>query len=240
MMDKSCSSFIGLYPMPQRYGLTIGECAKLFNDEYGIGCDLEVVPMSGYRREMFFSDTALEWVSPSPAIPTAETCFTYNCSCIFEGTNVSEGRGTAKPFSFIGAPWINAENLAQRMNGKGLPGVYFRSHYFTPVYGMSSTSFATSKYRDELCRGLEIHVIDKKSFRPIKTGITLLFEIRDKYSAFEFLPPYAYSKHPMIDYNTGNTYVREGKYSLEKVLQIYEEESKAFREIKSKYHIYGA
>ena len=229
MLDVSCKSFIGLYPMPQRYGLTIGECALLFNED--IKCNLKVVKMEGYRRNMYFEDTGLNWILPSPNIPTPDSCFTFNCSCIFEGTNVSEGRGTTKPFSFVGAPWIDGDKLADKLNNLSLPGVYFRPHYFTPMRYHPTLS----KYVDELCGGVEIHVLDRHAFKPIKTGITMLYTIRDMYkNIFSFTAPYKEGGRHMIDYNTGNTYIREEKYKLAEVLEIYDMESKEFRKKHSK------
>jgi len=238
MLESSCASFIGLYPIPQRYGLTIGECALLFNNEYGINCDLKIIAMSGYKRDMYFCETALQWVLPSPNIPTIETCLTFNCTCIFEGTNISEGRGTTKPFSFIGAPWLKAEEFAEKMNDKELLGVHFRPHYFSPVFAATKKSFGEAKYKDELCGGVEIHVVDKFSFKPIETALNLLFEIRDNYEQFEFLPPYTEKGRHMIDYNTGSAHIREGTQSLSEALASYKKDSAEFSKIKTKYHLY--
>ncbi|MCL2216245.1 MAG: DUF1343 domain-containing protein [Defluviitaleaceae bacterium] len=227
-------SFIGMYPMPQRYGLTIGECARLFNEEYGINCDLTVVAMDGYARGMYFEDTGVPWIVPSPNIPTVDACFAFNCSCVFEGTNVSEGRGTTKPFSFVGAPWIDAPKLADALNSAGLSGVVFRPHYFSPmIYHPTLT-----KYGGELCAGVEIHVINRAAFRPVHTGITMLYAIRDLFGELEFSPPHQPGAKYMIDCNTGNTYIREWKHSLNEVLQLYESDSVAFACVKEKYHLY--
>ena len=235
MLDPSCKSFIGLYPIPQRYGLTIGECAKLFNTEYGINCNLTVIPMEGYSRNMYFEDTGASWVLPSPNIPTVDTCFTYNATCIFEGTNVSEGRGTTKPFHFVGAPWLNADELADTLNAYNLPGVYFRPHYFTPIPYLP----AGAKYAGELCGGVEVHVLDRDAFRCVQTGMTMLYTIRKMGGAnFKFTPPYHEKGKHMIDYNTGGTFIREEKYSLEEVILLCERESAEFTHIKRKYEIY--
>jgi uncharacterized protein YbbC (DUF1343 family) len=235
ILDVSCKSFIGLYPIPQRYGLTIGECAKLFNAEYSINCDLTVVPMENYQRDMYYEETGVPWVLPSPNIPVIDTCFTYNATCIFEGTNVSEGRGTAKPFHFIGAPWLNGDSLADALNARALPGVHFRPHYFTPLPYLP----AGAKYAGELCGGVEVHVLDRNIYRPVETGLTMLFTIREVGGGnFTFTPPYHEKGKHMIDYNTGGTYIREGKYSLEEVVELYSRESAEFTKIKSKYEIY--
>jgi len=238
ILNMEYASFVGLYPIPYRHGLTMGECAKLFNEEYGIGCDLEVITMSGYTREMYFSDTGLSWILPSPNIPTPETCFTFCASCVFEGTNVSEGRGTNKPFTFIGAPWIDSDKLTDHMNALNLPGVYFRNNYFTPVYVSGETMFARAKHRDELCRGVEIHVTDKKLFKPVKSGLSLLYAIRDMHKEFKFAEPYSEGALASIDRLTGDSYIGEGKYSLDQVMTIYEKDSAEFIKTKAKYHLY--
>ena len=235
ILDLSCKSFIGLYPIPQRYGLTLAECARLFNKEYDINCNLTVIPMEGYRRGMYFEDTGVPWVFPSPNIPTVDTCFTFNCTCIFEGTNVSEGRGTVKPFSMIGAAYIDGSKLADKLNSLGLPGVMFRPQYFTPLVYFPGMS----KSAGELCGGVEVHVTCRDAFRPVKTGVTMLYTIKDIYGEkFSFNPPYRDGGLHMIDYNTGGSYIREGKLSLEEVLARYEKESREFAALKAQYHLY--
>jgi uncharacterized protein YbbC (DUF1343 family) len=229
ILNPDFRSFIGYYPIPQRYGLTIGECALMFNQEFGIGCDLTVVPMENYRRAMYFGDTGLFWVLPSPGLPSAESCILYPGTCVFEGTNVSEGRGTAKPFQAIGAPWIDAERLARRMNAMKLPGAFFRPHYFTP---------SASKHAGEHCKGVEVHCTDRDVFDPVAAGITLLFVIREDYPEFAFLPPGHEGRKPMIDLNTGSGDIRLGKKSLEDILDGYARDSSKFAVLKQEYHIY--
>jgi len=234
MLDVSCKSFIGLYPIPQRYGLTIGECAKLFNQEYNIGCRLEVIPMTGWHRHFYFEDTGVNWVLPSPNIPTVDSCFTFNCTCIFEGTNISEGRGTTKPFSFVGAPWLNAYKLADRLNNYNLPSVHFRPQYFTPLPYHPTLS----KYAGELCQGIEVHVLNRDDFLPAKTGLTMLYTIKEMSgSQFKWMKPFTENSRHMIDYNTGNVHVREGR-GLDEILQMADEDSQQFIKIKTKYHMY--
>ena len=235
IVEPGCSSFIGLYPIPTRYGMTIGELALLFNTEYGINCDLTVVPMEGYRRDMYFEETGLQWVLPSPNIPTVDSCFTFNATCIFEGTNVSEGRGTTKPFSFVGAPWLSAEKLAEALNAHNLPGVYFRPHYFTPMpYHPKDCKHAGAN-----CGGVEVHVLDRNTFRPQRTSVAMLYTVRDlSGDNFKFTPPWGKAGRHMLDLNTGSNYVRENLYSLEEVAARYESESAGFAEMKTKYHLY--
>ena len=134
MLVPGYESFVGQYQIPMRHGMTIGELARLFNDEFGIGADLEVVPMEGWRREMYFDATGLPWVMPSPNMPTVDTAVVYPGSVLFEGTNVSEGRGTTRPFEIVGAPWVMAERFAEEMNRAGLPGVMFRPVVFEPTF----------------------------------------------------------------------------------------------------------
>jgi len=234
LLEDSCRSFIGLYPIPQRYGLTIGECAQLFNAEYSINCDLTVVEMQNYHRNMFYDETGLPWVLPSPNIPMADTCFTYNATCIFEGTNISEGRGTTRPFDFVGAPWLDGFRLADVLNQLALPGVFFRPHYFTPLPYLSSGS----KYAGELCGGVEVHVLDRLTFCPVQTGVMMLYTIRKMYSnRFAFTPPYRKGGLHMIDYNTGGAYIREG-LGTEEVMARYTNDSAIFTKLKHKYELY--
>ncbi|KAJ49313.1 uncharacterized protein YbbC (DUF1343 family) [Clostridium tetanomorphum] len=230
ILDVNYKSFIGLYPITQRYGLTIGELAILFNEEFRIGCNLKVIKMEGWSRHMYFQDTKLPWIMPSPNMPTIDTALVYNGTCVFEGTNISEGRGTTKPFQIIGAPWLNPYKIAEEMNEIMLPGVKFRPIYFTPTF---------SKYTDVLCRGVEIHVTDIKKFKPVITGISLLYKIKEvSKDKFEFTPPYIKNGKQMIDYNTGGSYIRENKITLEEINLMWKEDAMKFKKIKEKYHVY--
>ena len=149
ILDEAYSSFIGLYPIVQRHGMTVGEIARLFNTEFGINCDLTVIKMANYDRTSYYDDTNLPWVTPSPNMPTVKTAVVYTATCLFEGTNVSEGRGTTTPFELIGAPWLNSEQLARELNGLNIEGVYFRPQWFTPTF---------SKYAGTLCGGVYVHI----------------------------------------------------------------------------------
>ncbi|WP_040214031.1 exo-beta-N-acetylmuramidase NamZ family protein [Clostridium polynesiense] len=230
LIEEGFTSFIGLYPIPQRYGLTIGELAMLFNEEFGINCHLTVIPMDGWRREMYFEDTDLPWIMPSPNMPTLNTALVYNGTCIFEGTNISEGRGTTKPFEIVGAPWIDAHELSRKMNLENLPGVKFRPVYFTPTF---------SKHKDVMCGGVELIINDKESFKPVLTGVTLLEKIKSSdEEKFCFLEAYSKSGRPMIDYNTGSSLIRKGILTPLECYRRWLEETKHFKAIKEKYHIY--
>lgn len=230
ILDVNYKSFIGLYPITQRYGLTIGELALLFNKEFKIGCDLRAIKMEGWERDMYFEDTNLPWIMPSPNIPTIDTALIYSGTCIFEGTNISEGRGTTKPFEIIGAPWLNPYKIAEEINAMNLPGVRFRPVYFTPTF---------SKHKGDLCKGVQIHITNRKEFKPVRTGLSLLFKIKEQSKdKFEFSPPYTeFGKH-MIDYNTGGSSVREGKATLQQLISIWDEDRRKFTNIKEAYHIY--
>lgn len=230
ILDLEYKSFVGLYPITQRYGLTIGELAKLFNEEFKIGCDLAVIPMENWNRDMYYDETGLPFIWPSPNMPTIETELVYSGTTIFEGTNISEGRGTTKPFETIGAPWLNAYKLSDAMNEMGLDGVYFRPVCFTPTF---------SKQQGLLCRGVQLHVTDRNIFKPVKTGVSLFYKVREQScSNFEIIPPYSKNGKNFIDYLTGNSYVRENKYDLNTVLEMWQKEALKFTNIKKKYEIY--
>ncbi len=177
------SSFVGLYAYPLRHGMTIGELARLFNDQFlDKKARLTVVPMEGWIRSAYFDATGLPWVPPSPNIPTVDTAVVYPGQVFIEGTNVSEGRGTTKPFEFFGAPWINGHALAARLNGLGLPGVAFREQGFIPVF---------SKFKGRLCGGCQIHVTDRRSYRPLETTLHILAALKALYPKdFAFHPDY--------------------------------------------------
>jgi uncharacterized protein YbbC (DUF1343 family) len=230
LIQEGYTSFVGLHPIPYRYGLTIGETALLFQNEFDISCDLMVIPMLGWTRQMYYEDTGLPWILPSPNMPTVDTAVVYNSTCIFEGTNISEGRGTTKPFEFVGAPWLDANLLAMRMNAIGLEGILFRPAYFTPTF---------SKHFNTLCKGVQLHITDRSSFCAVKTGLFLLEEVK-RYSQdrFDYTKPYSEKGKPMIDYNTGSDYVRTHDFSAKDLYDEWALESAAFRERKIKYHLY--
>ncbi len=169
VLDPAFRSFVGAYPLCVRYGLTAGELAMMVNREQKLGCRLTVIPCEGWRREMLFDDTGLLWMAPSPGIPHFETALLYPGTCFFEGTNVSEGRGTACPFEMIGAPFLDGVRLARYMNEQRLPGVIFTAARFTP---------SVSKWKGEACEGVTLHVSDARALRPVRTGLALLYAIR--------------------------------------------------------------
>ncbi len=229
ILDLNYRSFVGYYPLVQRYGLTIGELAHMFNEAYEINCDLEVIKMTGYDRTKDYRDLDHPWVLPSPNIPQMDSTYTYLATCYFEGTNLSEGRGTTTPFNVIGAPWLKSKEVIKQLNEKKLPGVQFRRMFFTPTF---------SKHKDELCEGIELYITDKKVFKPIKTGFTMLYLISEMHEEFKFLPPYKEGMNPMIDLLIGDCFIRTKSLSLDEILEKLEEDSKTFKQVKGKYHIY--
>src|SRR5262249_52921295 len=147
---------------------TIGEMARLFNGQFGINCDLTVIPLEGWTRGLWFDDTDVPFVPASPNLPTLDALTLYPGTCLIEGTNISEGRGTARPFEYIGAPYIHAEQLAQALNRLDLPGVRFRPVYFVPTF---------SKYQGELCSGVHVYVTDRDQLRPVEVGLHIIQQI---------------------------------------------------------------
>ena len=169
-LDETLSSLVGEYAIPLRYGLTIGEFARYINAEKNFGCDLTVIPCQGWKRGMWFDETGLPWVLPSPNLPTSvESTLHYTASCNFEGTNISEGRGTTRPFELVGAPFLDNRELEARLNSYGLPGVHFRRCCFTPTF---------EKHKGERCFGVQLHLTDRNIYRPVQTGLYLFHTIR--------------------------------------------------------------
>jgi uncharacterized protein YbbC (DUF1343 family) len=203
MLLRGFESFVGLFPIPMRHGMTIGELANLFNRDFGIGADLTVVPMQGWRRDMYGDSTGLDWVLPSPNIPTVDSAVVYPGTVLFEGTNVSEGRGTTKPFEILGAPWVSAERFADAMTRLDLPGVRFRPVVFEPTF---------HKHAKTACGGCQIHVRDRVAFRPVETGVALLdaFRASDPSRFLWRDPPYEYEHEKMpIDILAGSAELRQ-------------------------------
>lgn len=168
--EDEFSSFVGMFPLPARHGMTTGELARYFNKTFQLNCDLVVIPMRGWRRSMWWDDTGLPWVIPSPNMPTVSTATVYPGMCLLEGTNMSEGRGTTHPFEIFGAPWLDPFRLAERLNSIGLPGVRFRPHYFMPTF---------QKHAGKVCGGAELHVTVRGEFEPYRTGLWIVKVARD-------------------------------------------------------------
>ena len=203
MLEPGYESFVGLYRMPMRHGMTVGELARLFNEHHRIGAKLEIVPMEGWSREMYWDDTGLPWVLPSPNMPTLDTAVVYPGTVLFEGTMLSEGRGTTRPFELIGAPWIDGDPFAARMNAVGLKGIHFRPAIFEPTF---------QKHARTTCGGCQIHVTSRDEFAPVKAGVSLLREFYGAApNAFKWRdPPYEYEHDKMpIDILAGSPSLRE-------------------------------
>ena len=183
--DPRFASFVGLFPLPIRHGLTIGEHAAYMNETHGFGCDLTVIPMEGWRRPMRWADTGLPWVAPSPNMPTTDTALVYPGGCLLEGTNLSEGRGTTRPFELVGAPYLDGDRLAAALGRQGLPGVRFRPVAFEPSF---------HKWQGRRCGGVQVHVTDAERFRPFATYVALIAEARRQGGArFRWKrPPYEF------------------------------------------------
>jgi uncharacterized protein YbbC (DUF1343 family) len=185
LLNPEFRSFVGLHPIPVRHGRTIGELAQQFQEEQFRNCKLTILPMKGWHRDMWFDDTGLPWVMPSPNMPALATATVYPGMCLLEGTNISEGRGTTQPFEIFGAPFIDAESLCQELNGLKLPGVFFRENYFQPTF---------HKFAGQICGGAQLHVIDRSIFQPFRTGVEVIKRIRHRYpDQFQWRqPPYEY------------------------------------------------
>jgi uncharacterized protein YbbC (DUF1343 family) len=212
-VDPGAESFVGLGSIPVRHGMTIGELARLLaagipwgGERFArpIDCELEVIPMVGWRRRDCFDETGLPWVMPSPNMPTLATAFVYPGLCLIEGTNVSEGRGTTRPFEIIGAPFVDGYRLAERLADYDLPGVHFRPLSFRPTF---------HKFAGKSCGGIQLHVTDRNTFRPYRTGVAIVRELWTAGGdAFAWrTEPYEFVSHrPAIDLLAGGDGVRLG------------------------------
>jgi uncharacterized protein YbbC (DUF1343 family) len=185
VLDSSYKSFVGMHPIPVRHARTIGELAQQFHDEAFLSGRLSILPMKNWARAMWFDQTGLPWVMPSPNMPTLDTAAVYPGMCLLEGTNISEGRGTTRPFEIFGAPFVDVEALCRELNALQLPGIFFRENYFEPTF---------QKFAGQLCGGAQLHVTDRESFRPFETGVQIIRCLRRMYGdSFQWRkPPYEY------------------------------------------------
>jgi len=231
-----CASFVGRYPIPMRHGLTTGELACLFNKEYGIGCDLDVIPMQGWNRSMNFADTGLPWIAPSPNLPTPAAAMVYPGQVLWEGTNVSEGRGTTQPFELFGAPFIDSEKILAVLNGGQLPGAVLRPVAFEPTF---------NKWKGKLCNGFQVHIIDPSIFKPYITTLKLIQAVRHCHrDRFEWMPPpyeYEFDRQP-IDLIIGDKEIRrrlENNDPINDIEQSWQDDLNTFIELSRQYHLYA-
>lgn len=185
------------YELPVVLGLTVGELARYCNEEHGVNADLEVVPLENWDRDIWFDETGLPWVQPSPNMPTPTTAVVYPGTCFFEGTNLSEGRGTTKPFELVGAPWIDAQDWSDQLNGFGLSGVGFRPAYFTPMF---------SKHERKDIEGVQVHVLDRDAVDPVQVGLTMLISAFTTYAECEWL---GYENGYFVDKLAGGAHLRK-------------------------------
>jgi uncharacterized protein YbbC (DUF1343 family) len=231
VLDPAFASFVGLYPIPIRYGLSIGELARLFNDAFGIHAQLQVVPMQGWQRAWYWEDTGLPWVPPSPNMPTPDTAIVYPGTCFLEGTNLSEGRGTAKPFEQVGAPFVDGWRLAEHLNGVDLPGVRFRPVHFCP---------SASKYAGEVCQGVQLHVLERTVFQAVRTGFEILAAVRQLWpEQFAWRLPQGGIHN--FDRLAGTDQIRlalEQGMSVAALLASWEEELEKFKKLRQPYLLY--
>ena len=227
VLRKDFESFVGLHPIPLRHGLTCGELATWMNKTRGIGCDLEIIECRGWRRSMRWSDTGLPWVAPSPNLPTPVSCLVYPGMVLLEGTNLSEGRGTTKPFEYFGAPYLNIERLVDLLGQEHLDGVMIRPCHFEPTF---------QKYAGTMCAGGQLHVTDPATFQPVRTAITILRAARE-LAPREFSwskPPYEYEENLMpIDLIWGHNGLRhriDDGATVDEVLEGVQEDLDTFKE----------
>ncbi|MEL6544636.1 MAG: DUF1343 domain-containing protein [Myxococcota bacterium] len=234
-IEAGLESFVGLYSVPQRHGMTVGELAHLYRDHFGIDCELEVIPCEGWSRAQLFDQTDLPWVMPSPNMPTVETALVYPGMCLLEGTSVSEGRGTTRPFELFGAPYVDGGALARALHAMELPGLRCRPCAFTPTF---------DKYTGELCRGVQLHVTDRDAFLPYRTGIAVLAAMKAFYpgefswrkEAYEFRDDV-----PAIDLLTGSAEIRlaiDDEKSLDEIMALNDFALDGFESARDKARLY--
>jgi uncharacterized protein YbbC (DUF1343 family) len=235
LVGEKYRSFVGLYPLPNRHGLTAGELARLLNDTQGFGAELEVVRCEGLTRDMWWSDTARAFIPPSPNMPTPDTALVYPGMCLAEGTNVSEGRGTCRPFEQFGAPYLKGHEVADRLNRYALPGVTFRACSFTPTF---------DKWQGQSCGGAFIHVTDRERFRPVLTGIAVIKVCRElggdafawRTDAYEFVDDV-----PAFDLLCGTDQVRKGLeagWPLDRLVEGFDADVRSFEPLRERYALY--
>jgi uncharacterized protein YbbC (DUF1343 family) len=235
MLVPGFESFVGMYSIPMRHGMTVGEMARLFNGHFGIGAELEVSPMEGWQRAMYHDDTEVPWVMPSPNLPTLDGALVYPGTVLFEGTNVSEGRGTTRPFELLGAPGVVAEPFADRMNELGLPGVFFRPAVFEPTF---------HKHARQTCGGCQIHILDREAFRPVLTGaaLTAAFRAADPDGFRWREPPYEYEHEKLpFDILAGSSELRsqiEAGVGVDDIGKSWEAGVREFDRVRQEFLLY--
>ena len=235
LLEEGFESFVGQYQLPTRHGMTAGELSKMFNEHWGVGCDLEVVTMDGWSRDLWFDETDAPWVLPSPNIPTLDSATVFPGTVHLEGTQVSEGRGTTRPFELVGAPYVEAGEFARKLESLGLPGVRFRPTNFLPTF---------QKHAGVACGGVQIHVLDRLELRPVVTGLAVVKTCFDLYGEdFRWKePPYEYvfDKNP-FDVISGTDRLRisiERGDTLQDLERSWGAELSVFEGVRQKYLLY--
>jgi len=237
MLKSEWASFVGPYPLPMRHGFTLGELAQYYHATQNLGCDLEVIPARGWRRGQYYDDTGLPWIMPSPNLPTLEGTLVYPGQVLLEGTNLSEGRGTTRPFELFGAPFLEPRRLLHELRDTSLPGVVLREVGFEPTF---------HKWAGELCHGFQLHVTDRQAFKPYSTTLALLSAIRRLYpQQFAWRqPPYEYETERLpIDLLTGDAAIREGIDSGRSVAELeaaWQSDLDGFLKLRREFWVYGA
>ena len=230
VLEAGMESFVGCYTLPPRYGMTCGEFARMVNAEAHIGCALDIVPCEGYDPSVSFPEWGRPWVMPSLAMPRYETALLYPGTCLLEGTNLSEGRGTADPFALLGAPFIDAESLCRELDALALPGLAVTPAYFTPT---------ASKHAGVLCGGVHLHVMDAAALRPTELGLRLLALVRDMYPKdFSLLPPVREGGRPFVSLLAGHRELERPDWDAETLIVRARRECEAFAERRKPYLLY--
>lgn len=233
LLRDGFQSMVGGWKVPFRTGLTIGEFARLVNDQSETKCKLQVVPLEGWSRGMEYPETGLPWIMPSPNMPTMDTVRVYAGTCLFEGTNLSEGRGTTRPFEMIGAPWLDGKRVAEAMNRRGLPGVLFHPVYFTPMF---------SKHKGDLCGGVQVYVTGPKEYEAVRSGLYLLEQIQEMYpEQFGWLPPFKEGSKSFIELLTGSDVVRQTLHepgAAGRIADEWEREAAEWAKTREPYMLY--
>ena len=234
-INEDSASFVGAYELPIIHGMTVGELASYINQEFSIGADVSVVEVSNWSRSDWFSDTGLPWVSPSPNMPTIKTAMLYPGTCFFEGTNLSEGRGTTRPFELVGAPWISADEWAEELTAQNLDGVAFRPAYFSPTF---------SKHEQQNIEGVQVHTLDRNAIDPVKIGLTMLASVFGMYDQCDWIE---YDDEFFVDKLAGGSYLREmidgtdadeSRAVAETIYDRWTDDLTEFSDVRSKYTRY--
>lgn len=233
ILASGISSFVGMYPIPVRHGLTIGELALFLRDTRYPGCSVDVSRMTGWRRHFYFDDTGLPWFTPSPNLPTLDCAVIYPGLCLFEGTNLSEARGTTHPFEWFGAPWVDAPALARDLNSRNIPGAAFRPVYFEPTY---------SKHLGVRCAGVQTHVTDRALFKPFSAGLHAVDAVMRLHpDDFAFLPASWEGRNPHFDLLSGDARIREGliaRAPIAETIALDAADQYDWRKRKKRWHLY--